>query len=105
MNLDGLALLCRIGQLWSADLWEFEAENGASPAKVVAYLLPFLREPANWKKPQITPVQTDRYLFPALAGWGLGKPEYVETQKVLGCEEKEFCRWVRMLMALPPMAA
>lgn len=103
MNLDGLGVLCRIGQLWELDLWEFEAENGASPAKAVAYILPYLEDPAKWTKPQITPFQKNRHLFPALAGWGLGLPEYVEAQRRLGCEGREFCRWVRMLMALPPM--
>lgn len=104
MNLDGLAVLCRIGQLWELDLWEFEAPNGASAAKAVGYLLPFLETPASWTKQQISPVQRDRYLFPALAGWGLGKPDWVEAQRRLGCEGREFSRWVRMLMALPPMA-
>ena len=104
MNLDGVAILCRIGQLWGLDLWEHEAENGSSPAKAVDYVLPFLEAPQKWTKAQIVPVQPSRHFFPALAGWGLDKPEYVEAQQRLGCEGSEICRWVRMLVALPPMA-
>lgn len=101
MNLDGVAILCRIGELWGMDLWDFEAANEASPAKAVDYLLPYLEAPEKWSHPQITPVDPSRHLFPALAGWGLGKPEYLEAQKRLGCEGREICRWVRLLMALP----
>ncbi len=105
MNLDGVAVLCRIGHVWGLELWEFEAENGASPAKSVAYILPFLEDPSKWTKPQVSPVARNRYLFPALAGWGLGQPKFVEAQQRLGCEGREICRWVRMLMALPSLQA
>lgn len=100
MNLDGLALLCRMGQFWNMELWEFEAANGASVAKSVAYLMPYLEEPRKWKKPQITPYDRSRSLFPALAGWGLGKPEYLAAQRRFGCEGREFSRWARLLLAM-----
>jgi hypothetical protein len=102
MNLDGVATLCRIGEIWDLDLWDFEGENGASAAKAVAYLLPFLQDPSRWTKPQISPVQTSRHYFPALAGWGLRHPEWVQAQRRLGCEGREICRWVRLLMAASP---
>ncbi len=101
MNLDGLALLCRMGQFWNMELWEYEAANGASVAKSVAYLMPFLEDPAKWSKPQIGPYDRSRSLFPALAGWGLGKPEYLTAQQKFGCEGREFSRWVRLMLAMP----
>jgi hypothetical protein len=100
MNLDGLAVLCRMGQFWNMELWEYEAANGASVAKSVAYLMPFLEDPTKWKKPQITPFDRSRSLFPALAGWGLAKPAYLDAQKRFGCDGREFSRWVRLLLAM-----
>lgn len=100
MNLDGFAVLCRMGQLWNMELWEYEAPNGASVAKSVAYLMPFLEDPAKWKKPQITPFDRSRTLFPALAGWGLAKPAYLDAQKRFGCEGRAFSRWARLLLAM-----
>lgn len=104
MNLDGLALLCRMGQFWNMELWEYEAPNGASVAKSVAYLMPYLADPSKWSKPQISEFHASRTLFPALAGWGLAKPEYLAAQSRFGCEGREFSRWVRMLIALSPSA-
>ncbi len=101
MNLDGLALLCRMGQFWEMELWEYEAANGAAVAKSIAYLMPFLEDPAKWKQQQITPFDRSRTIFPGLAGWGLAKPEYLDAQRRLGCEGREFSRWVRLLLALP----
>jgi hypothetical protein len=102
MNLDGIALLCRIGQFWGMELWDYVAPNGASVAKSIAYLMPFLEDPAQWTKPQITPFDRSRVWFPALSGWGLSKPGYLAAQQRFGCRGREFSRWVRMLMALSP---
>lgn len=99
MNLDGLALLCRMGQFWKMELWDYEAPNGASIAKSVAHLMPFLESPEKWRKQQISPFQPSHYFFPALAGWGLGKPEYLAAQQKFGCEGREFSRWIRLLLA------
>jgi hypothetical protein len=102
MNLDGIALLCRMGQFWGMELWEYEGPNGASVSKSIAYLMPFIEDPTKWTKPQITPFDRSRVWFPALAGWGLAKPEYLAAQQRFGCQGREFSRWVRMLMALTP---
>jgi len=101
MNLDGLSILCRIGQMWQMDLWDFEAENGASPAKAVAYLLPYWEKPSNWTHPQLEPTTPSRALFPCLAGWGLGEPSYVDRHRKIGCTGNELARLLRLLMALP----
>ncbi len=102
MNLDGLALLCRMGQFWNMELWEYEAPNGASVAKSVAYLMPHLESPGKWRKQQISPFEPSRSFFPALAGWGLGKRDYLAVQRKIGCEGREFSRWIRLLLALAP---
>lgn len=100
MNLDGFAMLCRMGQFWNMELWEYEAAGGASVAKSIAYLMPYLEAPEKWTKPQIAPYDRSRNIFPALAGWGLAKPGYLAAQKRFGCEGRAFSRWVRLLLAM-----
>lgn len=67
MNLDGFALICRMAKRCAADLWSFETESGAGVLRSLEYLIPYLEQPENWKKPQITPVTGSRGYAPTLA--------------------------------------
>jgi hypothetical protein len=60
MNLDGLALICRLARRTGVDLWNFQTPEGAGILRSLEYLVPFLADPAKWTKPQITPVSRTR---------------------------------------------
>jgi hypothetical protein len=83
MNLDGFALLCRLAEKRGHDLWSFQTKDGAGVLTSFAYAARFLRDPSAWKKRQITPAGRIRPYFPALAGMGAKRPEWIELQKRL----------------------
>lgn len=81
MNLDGFAVLCRIAQMNGVDLWRFRAPNGAGVEKAFHYLLPYLKEPALWRKQQITDFDPRQVIFPGLAGLGLNSRELLDVYR------------------------
>jgi hypothetical protein len=92
MNLDGFSILCRLADRNKSD-------KSGSVAAAVVYLAPFMRNPAAWRKEQISPYKPSHNFFLALAGIGLGKPEYVELQKSVGVESGAWMDLVSLLIA------
>jgi len=68
MNLNGFALLCRMGEVKGQDLWGLKAFGGASVLDAVRYLFPFVNDPGRWTKQQITGFDAGSVYFYALAG-------------------------------------
>ncbi len=98
MNLDGFAVLCRIAQLHGVDLWRFRTPNGAGVEKAFHYLLPYLLEPKRWSKPQITPVDPRRHVFPALGGLGLNSKELLDAHRRLSRPDTPWAILVDLLV-------
>lgn len=76
MNLDGFSILCRLADRDGQNLWP-------GPERAFRYLLPFVLDPSSWKKPQITPYDQDRVLYPGLAGLGLKSAELLAAYRKL----------------------
>ena len=83
MNLNGLALLCRMAELKGVDLWKTENKEKGSILRAIAYLTPFVQSPETWKKQQITKFQPEAAYFHALDGLALGSREYLELYQRL----------------------
>jgi len=99
MNLDGFSLICRMASLRGENLWAFQNPSGGSVAKSVEFLLPYVADPASWKKQQITPHRPEENYFLALAGWGLNKPEWLAAQKKLPCPANPWHALIHLLLA------
>jgi hypothetical protein len=74
MNLDAFAVICRIAQTHGVDLWQYKGPKGAGVQTAFRYLLPYVRRPETWKKPQISKWTAEGTIFPALAGLDRGLP-------------------------------
>jgi hypothetical protein len=83
MNLDGFAVLCRLAELEGVDLWRYKSPAGIGLERAFRYLLPFVEDPARWRKQQITAYDQDRVIFPALAGLGLKEPAFLDLHRKL----------------------
>jgi len=83
MNLDGFAVLCRLAELDGVDLWRYRTPKGIGIEKSCHYLLPYVVQPQTWSKPQITPYDQDRSIFPGLAGLGLRSHELLAACRKL----------------------
>lgn len=81
MNLNAYSLLCLLAERQGVDLWGFQAPTGASVARAVAYLAPFVSKPPNWTHQQITPYKPGDAYFLAVVGRGLQRPEYVDLYR------------------------
>jgi hypothetical protein len=75
MNLDAFAVVCRLAQVSGVDLWKFRTAKGAAVEKSFGYLLPYMLQPATWKKEQISKYNASGYVFPGLAGMGMPSKE------------------------------
>lgn len=71
MNLDAFAVVCRLAEMDGVDLWRFHTPAGIGVDRAFDYIIPFVLDPAAWKRQQITPFVQDSYVFPGLAGLGL----------------------------------
>ena len=98
MNLDGFSLLCRLAEKRGHDLWSFQTKDGAGVLTSCAYAARFLNDPSAWKKQQIAPIGKIRAYFPALAGMGAKRPEWIELQKRLGYPGNAWGQLVAMMM-------
>ena len=76
-NLEGCTVICRIAQVQGVDLWQARAKSNATLETVVNYLQPFLSDPRQWSKEQITDLPYESLYSLAFAGMGMKKPEYV----------------------------
>jgi hypothetical protein len=97
MNLSAFALICRMAEKQGLDLWHFRGPNGAGIGTGVAYLAPHVMNPAKWGKPQIVEFDNDRCYFLALAGMGLGKPEYIALWRRMDKAEDPRLLWIDLL--------
>ncbi|MFB3903326.1 MAG: alginate lyase family protein [Acidobacteriota bacterium] len=77
MNLNGFALLCRLAEIKGQDLWNFKGPGGSSVVVAIRYLFPFIKDPGQWKKQQITTFAPESVYFYALAGRATGNCEYL----------------------------
>ncbi len=75
MNLDAFTVVCRLAQVNGVDLWHFRTAKGLAVEKSFHYLLPYVLDPASWKKQQMAKYNPSGYIFPGLAGIGLPSPE------------------------------
>jgi hypothetical protein len=75
MNLDAFSTVCRLAQLDGEDLWHFHTAKGIGVDRSFRYLMPYVLDPAKWKKEQISKYNADGYVFPGLAGIGLPDAE------------------------------
>lgn len=83
MNLDGFAVVCWLAELDGVDLWRYCTPQGIGVEKSFYYLLPYTLRPESWNKPQITPYEQDRTIFPCLAGLGLRSSELLAGYRKL----------------------
>lgn len=82
-NLEAYTMICRIAQVHGVDLWDVKAKNGATIAKVIDYLEPYLADPKKWAREQISEFPNDGLYFLAFAGMGLKNPSYVALYRKL----------------------
>ncbi|MFB3828013.1 MAG: alginate lyase family protein [Bryobacteraceae bacterium] len=92
MNLDGFSTLCRLAEVSGVDLWRSPVE------KAYRYLLPYVLQPATWKKPQITGYEQDRVIFPGLAGLGLRSGELLAAYRRLPRAEAPWIQFIDLLV-------
>jgi hypothetical protein len=83
MNLDAFAIICRLAQVAGLDLWHYRAANGASVGTAFHYLMPYVLDPAGWKKQQMNKFSSPGCVFPGLAGVGLPAPDLLAVYKKL----------------------
>ncbi|RPJ50759.1 MAG: alginate lyase [Acidobacteria bacterium] len=89
MNLNGFSLLCRMAEIRGQDLWHFKGPKGASVLVSIKYLFPFVKDPNQWKKQQITRFSPESVYFQALAGLATSKSEYVTHFESLSAKMNE----------------
>ncbi len=93
-NLEAYTMICRIAQVQGVDLWDLHARNGATIAKVIDYLEPYLADPRKWAKEQISEFPNDGLYFLAFAGMGLKNQSYVALYRKL---EKPDDAWLSVV--------
>jgi Alginate lyase len=96
-NLDAFSVLCRLAQLGGVDLWHFRAADGASLEKAVENLMPYVLHPEKWTKPQISPFEPDRIVFPGLTAMGLRSAELLKAYA--GLPRANSC-WIMLIDAI-----
>jgi len=71
MNLDAFSLLCRLAQNDGVDLWSYRTSRGIGVETAFRYLLPYVLDPAKWKKQQIDQFNQGEHYYPGVAGIGM----------------------------------
>jgi len=84
MNLRGWFTAATLGERAGVDLWKYQAADGRSIRKALDYLLPFAKDPAQWKTRQIVKLRPES-LVPMLrlAAAKYGEPKYADTAREL----------------------
>jgi hypothetical protein len=104
-NFEAYALLCRMAEQDGVDLWRMRTPQGATLETVAALLAPGWRDPASWRKQQITDFNSGNLYYAALAGKALGRPEYIrlywDKRKPAGAWQA----FIELLLGPPPAAA
>src|SRR5262249_32430498 len=99
MNLDGFSVLCRLGQMAGQDLWRFRTPQGIAIEKSFHYLLPYVVNPKEWRKPQIAPYDRDSVIFPGLAGVGLHSDKLLAAYRKLPRATGPWVQLIDLLVA------
>jgi hypothetical protein len=98
-NLEAYAVICRIAQVHgSATLWNVRGRGGTTISTAIDYLSPYLQDPKKWSKEQAGDIPFDSLAFLALAGMGLGKPDYIETYRKLEHPDSAWISLVDLLV-------
>ena len=84
MNLRGWFTAATLGERAGVDLWKYQAADGRSIRKALDYLLPFAKDPAQWKTKQIVKLRPDKIVpLLDLAAVKYGEPKYADTAREL----------------------
>ena len=65
MNLEGLAILAKLGDNVGVDLWNFQTEKSGGIRKAIEFLYPFLDSKNEWEYEQIDDLKPER-LYPSI---------------------------------------
>jgi len=91
-NADVLALVCQILSTPTENLWQFATPDGRGMARVIEFILPFIRDKTAWPFPpdvmyfEFWPV---RHPVLLLGGLAYQKPEYIALWKTLPADPQE----------------
>jgi len=99
MNLDAFATLCRLAQMGGVDLWHFHTAAGIGVDRGFRYLVPYVLDPARWKKQQIGKYSPDGYVFPGLAGIGMPAADLLAAYRKLPRSESPWVQFVDLLVS------
>jgi len=101
MNLRGWFTAATLGERAGVDLWKYQSADGRSIRKALDYLLPFAKDPAQWKTRQIVKLRPDKITpLLSLAAAKYGEPKYAEETGRIAGDEKSEKR--EMLLGLRP---
>ncbi len=98
MNLDAFSVVCRLGQTAGEDLWHYRAPTGVNVEKAFRYLMPYLLEPALWKKEQISSYNAGGHVFPGLAGVGLPAADLLAGYRKIGHDRSPWVQFVDLIV-------
>jgi hypothetical protein len=98
MNLDAFSVVCRLAQMNGQDLWHYRAPSGVSVEKAFTYLIPYVLDPAKWKKEQIGAYNPRGYVFPGLAGIGLPSSELTAAYRKLPRDPSPWVQFVDLMV-------
>ena len=85
-NLEALSTVCQILSTSQDNLCTFALADGRGLGRAMEFMAPFIRDQKSWfLKPDVMyhsewPMRQNSLLF---AGWGLGRPDYIELWKKL----------------------
>jgi hypothetical protein len=90
-----------LGERVGVDLWKYQSADGRSIRKALDYLVPFAKDPGQWKTKQIVKLRPDRLVsLLDLAALKYGEQKYAEEARRIEGDEKGEKR--HMLMGLRP---
>ncbi|OGU35297.1 MAG: hypothetical protein A2068_05255 [Ignavibacteria bacterium GWB2_35_6b] len=80
-NLNALASICKIGDEYNQNLWNYISSNGVNVLTSINYIIPFLENPSTWTKQEISHDENFDTKFLAFAGFALNNNKYIELFK------------------------
>jgi len=100
-NLRAWFGVATLGERVGVDLWKYQSADGRSIRKALDYLVPFAKDPGQWKTKQIVKLRPDRLVsLLDLAALKYGEQKYAEEARRIEGDEKGEKR--HMLMGLRP---
>jgi hypothetical protein len=98
MNLDAFSVICRLGQIAGQDLWHYRTPSGVSVEKAFHYLMPYVLDPAKWKKEQIGKYNPRGCIFPGLAAIGLPSPDLLAAYRELPRDQSPWVQFAGLVV-------